>query len=211
MFRKKEAEVFPLLTVSSQQAREILASRTERLLVGGGEGPQHDAEGEEIPCTPAFGGSGLAGQLVKVECPTATIAGLAGRKEGAWLHSERDDHLFYASDEEKGEGNESLDEGGHSSSKNEGEVEPNKGTKDGSGCSEDVVIDQELNPSQSHDSQQVDPLKASFVDEFKGLSYPTLWQLGSGELSTDVMGDFYVTALSSLISPSKVQHSVLLY
>ena len=44
----------------------------------------------------------------------------------------------------------------------------------------------------------------SFVDEMKSISYPTLWQLGACELTSDTVADFYVPALSSVVRPSKV-------
>ena len=47
-------------------------------------------------------------------------------------------------------------------------------------------------------------LKTSFAEECQDVVYPTLWQLGSGELSVDMLGHFYVASLSSLLSPSKV-------
>ncbi len=211
--------MFPLLTVSSQQSREILASRAEQLLGGGAAdtASQSDGEEEEISCTPAFGSSSLAGQLL------GHPAAVRGGEEEAPINCESDEHRFFASDEEvedakdvpedgsegvgKG-GSKDVNDGGSDGCKGGNESGSEGGNEDNSESGDEDEVKMDHQPSVGHletvAAHPVDPPKTSFVDEFKGVAYPTLWQLGCGELTVDVVGDYYVPALSSLLSPSKV-------
>ena len=241
--------MFPLLTVSSQQARDILASRAEQLLGGGVDTAPHpgrdlEGEGEEIPCTPAFGSSSLAGQLrqgvrgggegqtsslVGQSGPTVeSTAGVGGGGERQ-TSCESDEHLFLVSSEEEIEADEcppnlhkdrnekgedrsesaKCHPGLHEAVRNGGR----DGTEESGGdFGGDGVEEMDCQPSSSprpvSATQVMDPVKTSFAKELKGVAYPTLWELGSGEMSADVLGDFYVSALSSLVSPTKV-HTVI--
>lgn len=93
-------ESLPLLTVSSQQVRAIIASRAERLLT---VSTSRRGGGDEISCTPAFGSSSLAKEVWS--------GGVA--KRGKAKEPDKDELLLAVSDDEKldSEGDEECDAG----------------------------------------------------------------------------------------------------
>lgn len=65
-----------------------------------------------------------------------------------------------------------------------------------------------VSASRERAQQDEGSLMTSFVKQFKGHSYPTLWQLSTCDQSGGTAGsiaDFYVPALSSVLVPDKME------
>lgn len=101
---EKKPEPLPLLTVSRQQARAIIASRAEQLLRPvAAIADRGETEEDYISCTPAFGSSSLAKEVCYSQgCVVDTKERLSGGEndsEGE-LASEEGDELPLASERE---------------------------------------------------------------------------------------------------------------
>lgn len=196
-------KALPLLTVSTEQARAIIAHRAEQLLrlpPSVDSGKQQNEE-EEISCTPSFGSSSLAKEMGH----QAAVV-IAGGEKGCPEQWETQEDLLLVSDEERRDG-ELYTEG-----KNEF-----GGIQQDPLCSNS---EKEMNvgESSSHEltdggntlgagvAEAADSLRTSYVEEFQSVTYPTLWQLGSSELTSDHLNEFYVPALSSMVTPCKVSY-----
>lgn len=218
-------ERLPLLIVSTQQSRDIIASRAEQLLRPPATSPAHEDSEDEISCTPAFGSSNLRWETGHQVGVVSSKEGVAPSNEGVAPSNEG----VVSSSEDVAPSNEGV------ASSNEGVV-PSKAEDDLLFAWEDedeIAVDSgsrfatkmaSSSESECADSSQtcqvpaggghgtaglcaevVGLLKASFAEELEGVAYPTLWELGACELgSSSDLTSFYVSALSSMLSPSKV-------
>ena len=206
--RKKKAAVsHPLLAVSSQQSRDIISLRAEQLLrpapavsmkIGDG------AEDDDIPCTPAFCSSELDRGVGVVDA-LPVIPAL----------KDEDNNLF-------------VSDADDDSALPEGKVYPKamlsylllascgrSGTHPGEMISppDSLGLSVSSPPDEGDDGDAGDAGDAggtvpvgevSLVEELQHVNYHTLWQLGSSDLHSGRVKEFYVPALSSAVSPLKV-------
>ena len=192
--------------MSTQQSRDIIASRAEQLLQPPAASHAHEDSEDEISCTPAFGSSNLRGETshqvgvtlsseAKGVAPSSEAKGVAPSNEGVAPSNEgvvpgkaEDDLLFSCEDE--------------------GEIA--LATKMGS-SSADLSLARQVAASDGRGvtagpcGKVTGSLKASFAEELEGVACPTLWDLCACELgSSSDLTSFYVSGLSSLLTPSKV-------
>lgn len=204
----------PLLTVSSQQARVIIADRAERLLRPAATDQTREND-EEISCTPAFWSSSLAKQAYGRE------EGVVRRDEGwSCMKAEEDELLLLLGEEGQSDGEKERDAAARREESDAASDEDEQGSVlergdvlGGSflcGLPQTTALPANAEHTVGNDSEGLakglkgGSLKTSFVEELQGLCYPTLWQLGACELTTGAMADFYVPSLSSALEPSKV-------
>ena len=223
--RKDKDKVPPLLTTTSQQSRDIIALRAEQLLRPSvSSGTNHDVE-DEIPCTPAFGTSNLAQEIDHQVAMTT-------RPSTSTVITVEDEILFCSDDKDEAHVNDNTE---HAISLsvvpkhreesltlsdrlyNRGVIpsDTHSGVVVPSDTHSGVIVPSETHsgvivPSDAHSGVVVpsdtDPLKNSFADEHKDVAYPTLWQLGSCELTSSNWNSFYVPALSRVVTPPKVEY-----
>lgn len=205
----RNMDALPLLTVSTQQSRDIIASRAEKLLspqLTGGVSSQEEEDGEEeeIPCTPAFGSSSLAGGVAPA--PSAMLAvgvamgscdepgGMAEGSCGGMLEAEDDlQEVDQVQDDYK---EEARSDGGPQEVENFDEGLTVFSSEEGTGGLLPGDVGSEV----------------SFARELEGMAYPTLWELGACDLTSEEgVRDFYVPSLAPIITPIKVGVSGVLH
>ena len=228
-FSRKKAVpqvVPPLLTVTTQQAQNIVSKRAEEII-------QHSEtergcgalEGDdcEIPCTPAFQESELGG----INPPPSSPPPLTGATFGERRDS-CEDLLFLL--EEGKDLPELVDvvavKGGtcqaNSDSLDKVHVHGGEFIGDGEaveamdcvmvtkteagGYERHPLADDDMEHSTAGPSAgsagATEELAVSFSDDLRDVDYPTLWELTSEE--KEDIENYYVPALSSLVSPLKV-------
>ena len=182
----------PLLSVSSQQCRDRIAHRAEQLLI-----PATADMGmgsEEIPCTPAFGNSKLA-------------VGVVSAVQSTEPKLENEEDVLFASDEESDCGKEARQGLGnclqglplHQSPEPSPSKSKSVSKDDDKDCDDDEVGDGESKVGRSGPDEC-----GSGGGRLQSMKACMLWQLGSSDFTAGGCREFYVSALSSAISPMKV-------
>ena len=195
-YRKHEGDVVPpLLTVTTEQAHEIIALRAEQLLrpsapVSHNQEQESQSE-DEIPCTPTFGSSDLAKEVAPPSNtpPLPTISDTRENEDILFTSDAEESDPVHPEDTEHSR----LTSGKPKSKGSNKETQLNESDGDLHACGPNT---DRCEPANN--------IETSFMNELQDLNYPTLWQLGSSKLTSNKLGSFYVPALSSMVSPSKV-------
>ena len=211
----------PLLTVTTQQAQNIIGQRAEEIL-GHSEAADGDGALEvddyEISCTPAFQESELGGfkQHVPPVVNVGTAVDVCSDRDEVILLEEGEEERLELDNETVAKGSDTCLAHRDFSPKSTDEVSNhNKGTgsvhvdtKPGAKAEDGEAMS--LGGDESEHSETDTHLATdaavehgvSFHEDFQDVDYPTLWQLTSEE--TENMEHFYVPALVPVVSPIKV-------